>query len=109
RALRQRRQDRLHLGAEQQAGAVLGAEERQDARPVPGEDQPAARAVPERERELAMELPYEVQAVVFVERDEDFRIGTGPESVAPAFEFGPRFQIIEDLAVEDHLDGAVLV
>jgi hypothetical protein len=54
-------------------------------------------------------MPDEVQPVVLVQVDQYFGIGSGTEPVSTAFEIGAQFQIVEDFAIEDDLDRAVLV
>src|SRR5205823_123574 len=48
-------------------------------------------------------------ALLLVEVDEDLRVAVRAEVMAPGLEAGAEFLEVVDLAVEDDLDGAVLV
>ena len=104
------RQQRLHLGAEEnRAVGQRGMEHRANADPVAREHQPAARGVPQRNRELAVQLGDEVESLLLVEMDERFSVAAGLEDMPAAVEIGAQFDVVEDFSVEGDPDTAVFV
>jgi hypothetical protein len=75
-------------------------EERADAGAIAREQQPLAGAVPERDRELPVQILDEAIAVTLVEMQDDFGIGIGAEDVAEAPELRTKLNVVEDLAIE---------
>ncbi len=65
--------------------------------------------VPEGNRKLAVQLLHEVVAGLFVQVRDDFGVGLRREAVPAVHEVAAQLDVVEDLAVEDDLDGAVLV
>ncbi len=65
--------------------------------------------IDERQRELSLELGEHVLAVLLVEVHDDLGVGVGAENVALGFELGLALGVVEQLAVVDDGDGAVLV
>src|SRR5574339_28828 len=47
--------------------------------------------------------------MVLVKVDDDFGVGTRVEAMPATFQLGAQLDVVEDFAVEDHPDGAVLV
>ena len=106
---RQQGQQRLDFRSEQQPLALAGVEQRQDADPIPNQQQALAVGVPQRDGELAVQVLHEIVAILLVGMDDDLGVAVGAEPV-------PRFQqdlaqldVIENLAVERDPDGPVLV
>ena len=58
---------------------------------------------------MTVEVLDEVGAVFFVEVDEDFGVRPCAEPVSSGLQIGPELDVVEDLAVQDHLNGVVLV
>ena len=83
--------------------------ERTDTSAVAGQQQPAPLGVPQRNRELAVEMADEVIAVLFVQVHDHFGVGLRIETMALAFQLLPQFDVVEDLAVEHRPHGAPLV
>jgi len=102
-------EDRLDLRTEQEQAAGHGVVEGDDPEVVAGEEEPAPLGVPDREGELAVEMEDEVLAVLLVQVDQHLDVGVGAEDVAPLAERVAQLPVIEDLAVADQDDGAVLV
>ena len=102
------RQQGLDLGAEQQLAAHLGIEQGGDADMVATEQQPMPTTVVEGEGELTVQPADEVGAVFFVKMNQDFDVAAGAEAVAAPLQLLPQFTMIEDLAIADRGDLAVL-
>ena len=102
-------EDRLDLRAEDQA--VLGPRvvERLDPDPVARQQELAADAVPEREREEPAEALHAARAPRLVGVDDDLRVAAPPEAVPERLELPAEPLVVEHLAVVDELDRAVLV
>src|SRR5690606_1103943 len=83
--------------------------ERQDSRTVTHQQQALAISVPERERELAVQLLDEAIAELLVQMDDDLGIGARIEAVPLGFERAAQLDVIEDFAVVDDPDRLVLV
>jgi hypothetical protein len=100
----------LHLGAEQ--NRTVGQrpmEQRSDTDAVARQHEPAQPTIPERYRELPIQLLHEVEPLLLVEVDERLRVAMRSELVTALDEILPQLEIVEDLAVEGHPNGAVLV
>ena len=104
-----RREQALGLRGEHQPVAAARIEQRSDADAVAREHQAPLGGVPERDRELAVELGDEVEAELLVGVDDDFGVGLRVEPVACGHEALAQLDVVEDLAVEHDLDGAGLV
>src|SRR5205807_8909878 len=80
-----------------------------DAEPVSREHEAPALRIPQGEGEHAAQLVDEVRAVLLVEVDDD--LGVAPRGEPVPLRLEPPLELLEvvDLAVEDDLDGAVLV
>ena len=74
------RQQRFHLGAEQdRAVRKRRMEQRPDADAVAHQHEPAARSIPQRDRELPVQLVDEVQPALFVEMHDRFGVAVRAE------------------------------
>ena len=76
--------------------------ERLLAQPVAGQQQFLLALVINGEGKHASQFLHAVRPHLFVEVDDDFRIGVRPEIVAPLFEFGSQVGKVIDFAVEDN-------
>ena len=99
----------LELRSEQKRAADLRVVERLFPEAVAREDEAPLGLVPEREREHAVQPLDAVRAEVFVEMHEHLGVSVRRETVAACLEFAAQLAEVVDLAVEDELDGAVLV
>ena len=91
---------------------TLGVVHRLDAQAIPGQQQPAAARVPQREGEhpaQPREQPLGVAVHVLVEMDQHLGVGVRSEPMPCRLELGPQLREPVQLAVEHDLDGAVLV
>ena len=102
-------QQRLQLRAEGEDPIGDPVVEGLDPEPVPGQQQPAAARVPEREREHSPQLLDEAGPTLLVEVDQDLGVAVGGEGVAAALEVPAQLAVVVDLTVLDHVDAAVLV
>ncbi len=102
-------QQRFDLGAEVDPVALLRPVQRADADAVAGEEDRALREVDQRQRELALQLREHALAVLLVEVHDQLGVGVGAEDVALGLQLGLALGIIEELAVVDHGDRAILV
>ena len=84
-------------------------EHQANADPVAREHQAAARGVPQRNRELAVQLVDEVASLLLVEMDERLGVAAGLEDMPAVFEIGAQFDVVEDLSVKGNPDAAVFV
>ena len=102
-------EDRLDLGAEDQGAVGLRVEEGADAQPIAGQEQGAVPAVPDGDRELAVEAGQAVRAVLLVRVQDDFGVARGREPVSPALQLQSQLRVIEDLTVEHDPQGPIFV
>jgi len=102
-------EQRLHLGGKIQPIASDGIEQGADARAIAGQHQATFRLVPQGDGELTVQVFDEVVAVLLVKMDDDLRVRTGVEAVTQRLELLTQLDIVEDLSIEDYLDGAILV
>ena len=77
--------------------------------PVAREHEPAARAVPERDREHPLEPLDEARPVLLVEMRDHRRVAAPAHLVALRGEVAPELREVVELAVEDRDDVARLV
>jgi hypothetical protein len=80
-----------------------------DAEAVAAEDDALARPVPQGDGELAAQVLEHPLLVVLPAVGDDFGVAVGGEAVAAALQFGLHLGVVEQLAVVDDGDGAVLV
>ena len=91
------------------SGRVPGPVKRADAEAIAGQHHLAAAAVPQGQGELAVQMFEHAFLMIFPEMRNQLGVAVGGEAMAPAFEHLLGFGIIEELAVEDDGDGAILV
>jgi hypothetical protein len=101
-------QDRLDLGGEQEARAVLEVVERLDPDPIPHKPEGARAAVPEGEREHPAERVDAVPALLAVERQDDLGVTLRVKAVPLPDQGGPQLAEIVDLAVQDDGEPTVV-
>ena len=102
------REQRLHLGGEVERALVPGEEQRLDAEPVAGGEEPLLRLVPEHEGVLAAQLVEAVRAQVLVEVERDLAVGAGAEPVSRPFQLALDPLEVVELAVHDDVAPPVL-
>ncbi len=103
-------QQGLGLRAEGQAAAgQLAVEERFLTHPVPGQDQPAEPAVPDRQREHAVQAADEIRALLLVEMDQALGVRRRPVAMPLRLQLPAQLQLVVQLAVVGHPDRTVLV
>ena len=104
---------RLDLRGEQQPFAVgrrlARPVERTDAEAVAAEDDAPPLLVPQGDGELAAQVVEHPFLMVFPAVRDDFGVAVGGEAMAAAFQLGLHLGVVEQLAVEDDGDAAVLV
>jgi len=76
---------------------------------VPRDKQALPQAVPDGEREDAVEPFNAFGAAFLVGVQDDLRVGSGPELVPFLFQGFPELDIVVYLAVEDQMERAVLI
>src|SRR5882672_7320689 len=103
------REDRLDLGGEDQLSVRQREVERLDSEPVPGEEQPPARAVPHREREHALQPLHAALTFLLVEVHDRLGVAAGTITMAASLEPRSELRVVVDLTVEDDPHAAVLV
>src|SRR5207244_11778833 len=91
--------ERLDLRGEAEAPRPARVEERLDPEAVPGEDEPPGRAVPDGEREHAVQPRDAVGPVVLVDVDDRLAVARGLETMAACLELRAERASVVDLAV----------
>ncbi len=104
-----RSQQRLHLGAEVEPVALPRPVQRTNAHAIAREKDGALREVDQRDGELPFELGEHALAVLLVEMHDELGVGVGAKDVTLGLQRGLALGIVEQLAVVDDGDGAVLV
>ena len=103
----------LDFGSEQQPFAVMRAlarpVERADAEAVARQVQPLAALIIKGNGKLAVKLEEGCFLVILPKVRNDLRIAMGREAMSPALELGALLDIIEQLAIVNHVDAAVFV
>src|SRR5206468_9085828 len=94
---------------EAEAPGAARVEERLEPGAVPGDAEPAGRAVPDRQREHAVQPPDVDGPAVLVEMDDRLAVARGLEAMAARFELRAERAIVVDLAVAHHPHRAGLV
>ncbi len=87
----------------------MRVEERTDAGAIPRQHETLELRIPDRDRELAVQMVDESGAVLFVEVNDHLRVGVRAKRVAGRFERGAQLDVVEDFAIEDGPHGAVFV
>ena len=103
-----RRQQCLDLGAEDEPAARARVDERLDAEAVAREEQAPLGAVPDRQGPHAVESLHDVLAPGRVAAQHDLRVAAGAKAMARRLELVPQLRRVEDLAVVDDRERAVL-
>jgi hypothetical protein len=104
------REQRFDLGGKQERPRSACEVERLHAKTVAHEQQALPGAVPETNREHAVEARDDVDAPFFVSVDDGFGVGViRLESMAARLELASQRLMVVNLAVEDDVHGAVLV
>ncbi len=103
----QRGQDRLGLGAEQEALAFAGVVERLLPEPVARDEQPAPAAVPHREREHAVQAFDDRVAPRAIAVEDHLHVAVGAERVTEQLELATKLALVVDLGVRDQDDAVV--
>ena len=80
-----------------------------DARSVPHQQQALVARVPQGDSKLAVQAPGKIVAPLLVGMHDDFGIGCRGETMTGGTQFIAQFHVIEDFAVEDHPNVAILV
>ncbi len=101
-------EDRLGLGAEQDAVVGLVVVEGLDAHPVADHDELLGPRVPDGEGVHAVELVGQLFAPLQVAAEHDLGVGVGLEPVAAAAQFVAELDVVVRLAGVHHRDRAVL-
>ena len=102
-------EDRLHLAREVEPAAMLCDVERTHAERISRQHQLRSRLIPERDRPLPVEAPEGALAPLLEGVDDDFGVAAGSEPMAEPLELVTQLDVVEDLAVEDDPQRAVLV
>ena len=102
-------QQRCRLGREGNVTIQDAEEERPDAEAVAGQEELPSVAVPDRERELAVQALQARLAPLLVGVDEHLRVTAGPEAVTERLELSGQLGVVEDLAVLHRPKATVLV
>ena len=103
-------QNRFDFGGENETPASPRKKKRLDPGPVAREQQPAARDIPNSDGEHAIELMEKVVAILFVEMDQNLRVGmVGPKCVPLRSQLRLKLGIVIDFAVEDDAYGIVFI
>src|SRR4051794_7862628 len=99
----------LDFRSEHERAVEVGIEQRLHSKTIAIQEQASLTCVPKRDSEHAVKLVRKSGAVFFVSMNYRFRIAAGPEPVALLLEFSAQFDVVVDLAVEDHMDRLVFV
>src|ERR1051326_376035 len=102
-------QERLDLAGKREHAAIPKVIQGFLAQTVPGEEETACILVPDGEREHAAEACDAIGAVLLVRVNNGLAIGSVAVAMARGFERGTQRGMVENLAVEDQPQVAVLV
>src|SRR5260221_619346 len=102
-------QERLDLGAEDQAPSVESVVDGLLAESIACEHETAPQPVPEGDGKHAMEAVDEVEPILLVSMDDGLRVAVGRELVARGLQLAAKLLVVVDLAVEDDHHGAIFV
>ena len=102
-------EQRLDLGGAHEGAPDARVVEGLDAEPVAAHQQPAARAVPEREREHAAQALHTCLAPFLVGMHDALGVAAGAVAMAASFELAAQVGVVVDLAVVGDPHRAVLV
>ena len=102
-------QQRFDLGREEQPVALPRPVERADPEPVAPEQQASLAFVPQRDGKLpAQPLEHSLLMLLPKMRD-DFRVAVLHQAMPARFQLRPLFEVVEQLAIEDHDDVRLLI
>ena len=104
-----RGEQRLDLRGEVEDIALPRPMQRTDADAVAREQHDALGEVEQHEGELPLELREQILAVLLVEMHDQLAVAAAAEDMAARLQLGLALRVVEQLAVADHGDGAVLV
>ena len=99
----------LQFACKDEPTSVHGIVERLFAQAIPSEHQTFPSLVPDSHREHAVQMLKTIEAEVFVQMNDGFRIGMRSEVMPGAFETMPQFLIVVYLAIKDNLNRTVFV
>ena len=99
----------LDLGGEDEGLAIRPPEQRADAEGIPQEMDGACVAVPDGDRELAVQHAGHAGAVLLIEVQQDLDLGVGGKDMALGGEGCAQLAVIINLAIEDDGNRLVLV
>src|SRR5262249_8664736 len=102
-------EQRPDLPAEKNEVAPARPVERADAHAIARPDHGALGAIEQREGKLALQMREQIRAVLLVEMHDQLAIAAGAELMTSRLKLGLALRIVEQLAVAQHGDGAVLV
>ena len=103
-----RRQQRLHLGGQEEDAVVDRVEQRLDAEPIASGEHALVVIVPEDEGEVSAEAIQAIGAALLIEMKEDLGVGRRPEDMAPAPELVADRLVAVEFAVHGEMKGAVV-
>ena len=103
------RDQRFDLGTEIEEIAAPREEQGTDADAIPGEQHRPAREVDKHEGKLPFEEGEQLLAMLLVEMNDQLGVAVGAEHVALGLELDALLGIIEQLAIADDGDAAILV
>ena len=89
--------------------ADLCVEQRPHSEPITRQEERPLPRVPNGKCKLAIETLEAVRAKFLERVHDDFRVALGGEAVPAGFQFRTQLEVVENLAVEDDPEGAVLV
>jgi hypothetical protein len=102
-------QQRFNLGREQQPVALPRPIERADAEPVAAEHQASPALIPQRDGELPAQPLEHSLLMLLPEMRDDFRVAVLHQTMPARFQLRPLFEVVKQLAIEDHDDVRVLI
>src|SRR5215203_3166801 len=102
-------QERLDFRSKGEQTAVPEVVERLDSQPVARAKELLRVAVPDRKRKHSTELLHAIRAVLFVSVEDRFGVTAGDVAMAGGFQIDADIGMIEDFAVVNDTEGAVLI
>jgi len=90
-------------------GLAHPVKKRRNANPIADQQQPLTTLVPQRDRELAIEMLDEAVTILFVQVNDDLGVRVGPKAMPLALQHLPQLQIVVDLAIEDNSHTAIFI
>ncbi len=106
-------QQRFNLGGEQQPvfgpASLSGPIQRTNAKAIPRQNEQVATLIPQGKGELTPQVLEHVLGMIFPKMGNDFRVTVSGKAMALRLQAGFQLGIIEQLAVKDHGNRAVLI